>query len=335
MLTEFAFTPSVFDEDAHEDKDAWQDQLRELRAAMFPRTSAWPVIVSNLFAGSWASHIEPYVDQIQDHRAKKACRELMTGIHKMLVVRPDCGDWPNDDDAQWCREAIATGASEPIERIVSSTATKASAEDEFTIVRCLDEVTESGFWRGIESGASPRMVIAEQVDLLRKLCLHSQWVALVNPYGFGNEQDFAIELLTLALNRDPSFGAVHFELHSQQPDVTDANERAIRQQNVTGNMVGKIQPLLTGTNSVALYFWPKLLDRIIVAGNYTRESNGTQRKAVRWGVSMSHVAHGNDPAAAPTEWKLLPRERLNYWFMKYVDDNVTNKPPPASITAIT
>ena len=45
MLTEFAFTPSIFDEDAHDDKEAWRDQLKELGRNMFPRVSAWPVVV--------------------------------------------------------------------------------------------------------------------------------------------------------------------------------------------------------------------------------------------------------------------------------------------------
>ncbi|XZE18626.1 hypothetical protein SH449x_003923 [Pirellulaceae bacterium SH449] len=334
MLTEFAFTPSVFDENAHEDKDAWQDQLRELRSAMFPRTSAWPVVVSDLFSGSWSSHIEAYVGQISDHRAKKACRELMTGIQRMLVLRPDCREWPHDDDAQWCREAIAASSVEPIERIVSVPSTKNSSANEFTVVRSLDEVTEAGFWRGIDSDASPKMVIAEQVDLLRKLCLHSQWVAIVNPYGFGNEQDFALQLLTMALNRDPAFGPIHFELHSEDPDVNDTNERAIRRQNVANHMTRRIQPLLCRICTVELYFWPKLLDRILVAGHYTRESSGQKRKAARWGVSMSHVARGNEPNAAPTEWKLLRRERLTDWFMKYADDNALNKPRAIQIKAV-
>jgi hypothetical protein len=30
MLAEFAFTPSIFDETAHADSEAWREQLREL-----------------------------------------------------------------------------------------------------------------------------------------------------------------------------------------------------------------------------------------------------------------------------------------------------------------
>ncbi len=335
MLTEFAFTPSIFDEDAHEDKDAWREQLRELISAMFPRTSVWSVVVSNLYAGAWSSHVVPYVQKIQDHRAKKYCQALLTNMQRMLVIRPDCGDWPNEDDIAWCREAIAATAVEPIERIISVRSTKESSTDEFALIRSIDEVEDSGFWRGIDSDASPRMVIAEQVDLLRKLCLHSQWVALINPYGAGNEQDFTLRLLELAVQRNTKFGAIRFELHTQAPDVTDPTERAVRQRNVTDNMVRKIQPTLTGSHSVELYFWPRMLDRILVAGNFVKESNGNLRKSPRWGVSMSHIAHGTDLDAAPTEWKLLRRERLDAWFRAFASEDATDKPAPTLISPVT
>ena len=335
MLTEFAFTPSIFDEDAHDDKEAWRDQLRELIASMFPRTSVWPVVVSNLYAGSWSSHVVPHVERIQDHRAKQYCRDLLTNMRRMLVVRPECGEWPHEDDVAWCREAVATNQIEPIERIVSVQSTKDAMAAEWAFVRSIDEVQDSGFWRGIDSDASPRMVIAEQVNLLRKLCLHSEWVALINPYAFGNEQDFSLQLLDIALNRHLDFGSIRFELHAQAPDVVDPIERQERQDRVTNNMERQIRPKLTGTNAVELFYWPKLLDRILVAGNYVEDSDGNARKTPRWGVSMSHVAHGVDPDAPPTEWKLLRRERLDFWFRKFVAEDVVDRPMPITIHPVT
>lgn len=336
MLTEFALTPSIFDEEAHEDKEAWRDQLRELTSSMFPRTSVWPVVIADLYAGSWSTHVVPYVEKITDHRTKRCCQELLANIRRMLVVRPECGDWPSEDDSAWCREAIATSAVEPIDRIVSVRTTKESYVQEFAAVRCIEEVEDSGFWRGIDSDASPRMVIAEQVDLLRKLCLHSQWVAYINPYCFGNEQDFTLTLLVLALRRNTRFGPLHFELHAQSPDVSDTAEKARRQQKVTDNMVRQIEPKVTGSHCVELYFWPKrMLDRILVTGTFVRESSGKQRKSPRWGVSMSHVAHGSDPNATPTEWRLLRRERLDAWFRQFVAEDVMDKPKPIIITSVT
>ena len=53
MLSEFALTPSIFDEEAQPDADLWREQLDRLLSNMFPNVSAWPVMVSNLHSGSW------------------------------------------------------------------------------------------------------------------------------------------------------------------------------------------------------------------------------------------------------------------------------------------
>lgn len=331
MLTEFAFTPSIFDETVHDDKDAWGEQLRELTSALFPRTSVWPIVISDLYNGSWSQHILPFIEKINDHRAKRYCQGLVTNMHRILVDRPECGEWPSDDDTAWCREIIATHAFEPIDRIITIRKTKDSPCNDFSIVRCIDEVEDAGFWHDINADASPRMVIAEQVQLLRKLCLHSDWVALINPYGFGNEQDFTVQLIALAMQRSTTFGKLQIEIHANEPDETDPVERARKQQNVTNNMVRLVTPKVTMGNVTELYFWPRLLDRIIVAGNFVKQSDGIMRKSPRWGVSMSHVAHGSEPDAIPTEWKLLRREALDRWFREYVAENVVDKPPPVRI----
>jgi len=331
MLHEFAFTPAIFDEDAHDDKEAWGEQLRELTAALFPRTSVWPIVISDLYNGSWSSHIFPYVENIADHRARKYCQGLLINMQRILVLRPDCGEWPNDNDAAWCREAVATNAFEPIDRIVTVRKTKDSLADASSIVRCIDEVEDGGFWRDINSDASPRMVVSEQVQVLRKLCLHSEWVAFINPYGFGHEQDFTIQLTELAMKRNRLFGNLTIELHVNEPEDRDPIERARKQQNVIGDMVRRITPKVTPGNTAELYFWPKLLDRIIVAGNYVKQSGGSMRKSPRWGVSMSHVARGNEPDAAPTEWKLLRREALDRWFRQCVAENASHKPNPTIV----
>ena len=46
MLTEFALTPSIFDETMHPAADDWQEQLRELGTNMFPKVAASPVMMS-------------------------------------------------------------------------------------------------------------------------------------------------------------------------------------------------------------------------------------------------------------------------------------------------
>ncbi len=319
MLTEFAFTPSIFDEDAHDDKEAWRDQLKELGRNMFPRVSAWPVIVSDLYDGSWSQTATDVVNSIKDHKAKELCERILKNMRKVLVKRPVCGDWPVEELA-WAREAVASHSMEAIERIVADSRTKTDVRQEFTMIRSLAEVEERGFWRGIVSDASPRMIIKDQVKLLKKIWMHSEWVALINPYCCGSEQDFALELIQCTFGRLPTFGIPLFEIHGQ------GDKTAV-------NIVSQIRSRLSPGQIVKIYNWPKLLDRLVLAGTFSFESDGTKKKHVRWGVSMSHVAHGNAPNAPPTEWKLLRDERLDYWNHLYVSEDAESKPTPTSITA--
>jgi len=318
MLTEFAFTPSIFDEDAHSDKEAWRDQLKELGRNMFPRVSAWPVLVSDLYAGSWSQIAEQTVKAIKDQRARILCEGILKNMLKTLVTRPACGDWP-DEDVAWGREAIASHHIEPIERIVTNSSTKTIVLEEFRLIRSLDEVEDGGFWRGIVSDASPRMIITEQIDLLKKLWMHSEWIALINPFSCGSEQEFALALITVALGRDTCFGTPKFELHSQD------DKKWV-------NIEAQIRDRLSHGQTVSIHHWPKLLDRMVIAGTFSLESDGTKLKNARWGVSMSHVAHGTEPNAPLTEWKLLRPEPLDYWFRKYVKEDAADKPTPNSVT---
>jgi hypothetical protein len=334
MLTEFAFTPSIFDEDAHEDKEAWRDQLKELGRNMFPRVSAWPVVVSDLYGGSWNQVADQTVKAIKDQRARFLCEGILQNMRKTLVPRPVCGDWP-DEDVAWGREAIASNSTESIERIVANSVTKTALTKEYSLIRSLNEVEEGGFWRGIAADASPKMIIADQVQLLRKLCLHSEWVGLINPHTSTNESDFALELVRTAFDRPADFAAVKFELHTQAPrNCVDEADRQERLRRVTHNVTRQVRGKLRDAQSVDLYFWPKLLDRLLIAGTYSVDSQGNKQKSPRWGVSMNHVARGSDADAAPTEWKLLRREQLDYWFRRYVVEDATEKPAPTTITPV-
>lgn len=330
MLSEFAFTPSIFDETAHEDVDAWCDQLRKLIANMFPETSAWPIVVSNLFEGAWSSQIIPLVSEIKDPKARRLCQGLATQMKRILVLRPICGAWP-DSDTAWCQEAISASQIEAIERIVSTRSTKAAMPQPQSTIRSIDEVIDRGFWAGIEPGASPRMVIADQIGLLRKICLHSQWLALINPYGFSSERDFGIKLMQASLNRNASYGRLDFEFHFQALDISDPAERTRRQQNLTTGLTQSIQPFRNKLQSVNLVIWPKLRERLLIAGVYSELSNGTRCKSPRWGVSMNHVAHQGDDAEDYTEWKLLKGERVGYWFRRYISEDAASQPPPVAL----
>ena len=324
MLTEFAFTPAIFDASAHEDRTAWIMQLMKLGSTMFPDTAAWPVVVSDLYEGSWFYEAEKVVGTIEDQTARILCKSILTKIKQRLVTRPICGEWPMDDVA-WGREAIASHRTEPIERIVSCVATKTSLVDEFPQFRSLNEAQDAGFWSGIDVDASPQMAIADQIALLRKICLHSQWIALINPYAFGQEQDFVLELVASVGSLPNAFGTLDIEVHAKERDDEEANIR------VLNHMERQLARKLGAGQSVFLYVWPQQLDRIIVAGAYTTVSGGQRRKQPRWGVHLGHVAHGVE-RDTKTEWKLLRKESVDHWFRTFAAEDALDKPRAVEVS---
>lgn len=328
MLAEFSFTPSIFDESVQADRELWRDQLRELGANMFPRTAAWPVMVSNLYEGSWHSVVLTVVKGIEDQKARILCEKLLEKVTETLVHRPARGDWPGDDAVMWGREAISSHGREPIERILACKPAHEVLASECKIIRCLDEVQDGGFWKDVSSTWSQPMTITEQIQTLRKLCVHSGFLCLVTPHiggGGGDETDFAIDLIRSTLSRPSGYPLGEIEIHTEAPDKPHSSDYPTRLANLTHNITMGLRTALSPGQKLRLVMWPKLLDRYAIAGVYTELSAGTRTRSPRWGISMQHIARKADEnnPKPPTPWSLLTRGQLIDEFDRYCKAGVS------------
>jgi len=323
MLAEFALTPSIFEEEAHPDPDVWRDQLRELGHGMFPRGDAWPIMVSNLYEGSWHVLALQIVKAIKDQRARQLCQGILDNAAKTLVPRPAIDpDWPSDELA-WGREAIASNGVAPIDRIIASSKAHEVLLKECRFIRCIDEVLSSGFWRGPWENSSPPMRILDQVQTLRKLCIHSDFLCLLTPHIYGgsdDETDFAIEVIRSTFARPVGFHAPEIEIHTEafEPNPTAA-DFAPKLARLVNAITQCLRAVLAKGQLVRLVIWPKLLERLMIAGVHTQAPDGSTQRSPRWGISMNHIARKPDERKADffTEWKLLKRDSLGRWFDQY------------------
>jgi hypothetical protein len=322
MLAEFALTPSIFDEAAHTDPDIWRDQLRELGSNMFPRTAAWPIMISNLYAGSWHNVALTIAKAIKDHRARVLCEDLLRNAASTLVHRPALGDWPGEDSIMWGREAIASHVNEPIERILACKPAHDVLSQECRFIWSIEQVQEPQFWQDVGSPWSQTMKIGNQVDSLRKLCVHSEFLCLVTPHisgGNDDETDFALALIKSTLRRPAEYQAVEIEVHTEAPEKPASADYPQRLRNIVQNVSLSLRSALAVGQKVRLTLWPKLLDRYIIAGVYTELSDGSRARSPRWGVSMQHIARKSDDREAkpPTPWSLLTKRQLTDEFDRY------------------
>ena len=259
MLTEFALTPSIFDDEAHPDPGAWHEHIRELGLNMFPRVSAWPVMVCNLFDGGWHAVAFQTISRIKDAKLRTMCEDLLrraadacpTATLSRLAHRRN----------RMGAEALASHAIEPIERIVATDATRGAIAAEGGSVRSIEEVLDGGFWHGVSAEATPEMRIADQIRALHKICLHADFLCLVtkNIYG-GNddETDFAVALITATLTRPPGFAVPDIEIHTEGPRDPSTHDYATRVKTLAANIVRSLTSALQPGQQVRLVIWPRL-----------------------------------------------------------------------------
>ncbi len=327
MLAEFALTPSIFDESAHSDQEEWREQLRELGSTMFPRTAAWPVMISNLYEGSWENEALTLMKSIKDQKARLLCSDILTNIAKTMVLRPACGEWPGDDPTAWAEEALASHDDFPMDRIIACKASYESLRSKSRSIRCIDEVQDSGFWKDVESSWSQTMKINDQILSLRKLCVHSGFVGLITPHIYGggdDETDFAIELIKSSFDRPKAYGPVEIEIHTEGPKDPTSCDYEARLNNVVNGIAIAFRRVLNPGQMVRLIVWPKLLDRYLIAGVHTELLDGTRVRSPRWGVSMQHVARKSDERVTkpPTQWSLFTSKQLSDEFDRYCKSGV-------------
>lgn len=322
MIGEFAFTPSVFDETAHPDAALWSEQLRELGNAMFPKTAAWPVMVADLYDGSWMHTATSAAKAVTGGSTRILCEKLLSNISKTLVYRPIAGvNWPADDLA-WGREALASHAIEAIDRIVSCREVQDILAHEGHPVRCIDEVHADGCWSDINSQWPQELRLASQIQAVRKLTLHAEFICLITPHvraESGDETDFVLKLIQAAFRRPDGYRSVEIEVHVEGPEQPANSDFALRLGNAVSNKQAAIRSVLRNDESVRLVLWPKFVDRYLIAGVYTETSNGTRMRSPRWGIAMQHIARKSDDREAkpPTSWSVLPNSQLGDVFARY------------------
>lgn len=323
MLAEFALTPSVFDEGHNLDRNAWHDWLRELGNGMFPRTAPSPVLVSDLYDGSWNAVTRRIVDSLTDSRSRDLCLKLFKKIEDRLVRRPATSDeWPDDPGIAWAKEAIASNVLEPIDRIIVCSESIKRLQGRNTGLRALEEAADSGFWCDVASQWSQEMELNSQILALRKLTLYSEFLCIINPYihnAVENEGQFASAVLESVYNRPKEFSAIcDIEVHTEGASEPQGKEFAERQKRRSNAVADSFRKKLIGSQSFKLFFWPSFLDRYVIGGRYTSTSLGIRLRSPKWGIAMPHIAGSStDRTALPTQWSLLSNVQLGRIFDAY------------------
>lgn len=325
MLTEIAITPQVFDPTANLG-GSWRENLRELGRLLSPYMgNACPMLVADLQNGGWLAATAERVKQIEDHRSRTLAENILQRVAEIRVRWPSWRE-PANSEQDWIGEAMRCHHAQPLETIITTKSAAAETSVAADSLESLEDACKPGRWEDVQVNRLVALNLADQMCLLRPLCLHAGFLSFVSPYLFGIEDDetgFAVELIRLAEGRPEGFPSLSIDIH------TKADEGSPEQ--ALSNRVSNLQARLVAARRnarIRLFFWSDALERVLLAGNASGEHFGA-----RWGVSMTHVARRRDQDHRDmATWSLLARKARSYWFARLYGTDTEGRLLRAPIT---
>jgi hypothetical protein len=274
-------------------------------------------------SNEWLAVVAKNVATIKRTSYQRPAMDLFDRIKRdHLVFRPIYGEIRAvAEETQWVQEAMQPTSSFPIDKIVTSwqglNVCRKCAPDAIG----LNDLDGHSFWQDVITSLSPAPSISEQIEALRPIWLHGQFLAVVLPYGLGNEADWFFALANSALKRPSGFGVPLIELHvSGDGNPAEWKSQGASHQAIRSFIQRAKQALPTGAE-IRLYVRAikprepvkqQFIARRLFAGNQVNVGTGTPEMRIRWGISLEHVAHiGETPSQAPPTFTLLPRQQAD------------------------
>lgn len=298
MLTEFGLTPQIFD--ANTADANWRKHLLGLAHGIFPRdrTQPVPVIVANFQAGRWFAEAVSIIKGIRSMEKRIDAEKLLTKLKDIVVDRPAVGTLPTSE-AKWLEEAFASHRTAPFTRLLATNGASNGMTDPGEILRRFAEVDIEEFRDGLlPSHEEVRPVLGEQIKALSSLCLHASFLAFASPYmrdDRGDDLAFTVGLMRQAICRPKSFSRpVVLDVHTEARSSPGSSDFATVLEREADHIWGKLPAEIRGTGVVRLFMWPRLFERVLIAGTSARCDKGQLRLRARWAVKFSHVARPSD-----------------------------------------
>jgi len=287
MLTEIALTPQVFSKGGKE-ATAWRGSLEFLGAFLANDAICSVLCVSGLDAVpgycGWEFCTAAMIMQIKDEPTRLLAQKVFEQLNKLLVNR-DAGDPPSpESENDWLKEACRSHKVDfPIDQIICSESTECPCDIPIVGIlslvgsECLSDCSQA---KSVEGPFN------DQIDMLRPVIRHSQFLDLVLP-RVNELYDGAVEAIVKLAADLPSFGgksrkiAIHTEM-SSAGDPNSVIAEATRKLSLDNyNLEVLVYPRQEGSLGI---------ERRLIGGRLGQNNGSKARiRGARWGVHFSHL----------------------------------------------
>lgn len=312
MLAEFIITPDVFSAS----DDILRGRLSELRQVLLPRGSTPKFVICQLGSDTWQTAVGGKIAAIRNPELRSDAKALFEKlVAEVSVVRPLSKSETPISEIEWISVGEQSSRQVALDGIVTSESTSKTG-----LVLSAEQFVSDEY---CDRFRNPRFVARteeSQITSLRTICLHSDWMILRLPQIRGGVDDEIVTLkqvLKLASARLPGQTNCSVEIHvCRQEKIPDDRLKSSVENELSG--------FLNNLADVEVKLFPAKAfnDRQVFAGEWAPMPNEQRLRRVRWLVTMTHVAIGNqrESSPEPCTWSLFDRKSAHAR-LKQIDES--------------
>lgn len=260
MLSEFALSPAVFRLASYESNSVAEVCLGVMRGPLLE-----DCVVRDLHQGQWSERL--YQERALLHpRAKELLKKLRAQKRLVHYQSAEC-DCP-DEDQGWEAEAIRSHASDPLNGLIFSRASKETQHAANPAITCPERLATTSFWTNRPCSLRIPRSMSEYIPLLEPIFRHSNFIAFMDPHLDPSEaryKDFLHLLAHPILKHRTHRPKV--EIH-RVAWLGNGQDKTPRSAEIENMLRGSWSPTL-GANGlgVEVFLWDDMHDRYVCSSH--------------------------------------------------------------------
>ena len=259
LFSEYAVTPDVFNLACYNSRDLWETQIRQLQ-----QTFLTEGIVRDLRNGEWQQFLS-------GNAWDRLVRNFLKNLHingRLVPSNPELSQAPQTD-REWCKEALASHDTTPLNGIIVSDAIERTYRKN-SLVSTVNKLLFPNvkWWSPADSSLRLKRTITDYKDALKLILRHAKSIMFIDPYIDPEQSNYAdfIQLLEAAGNRPPQLPQPFVEIHRKSLRGSGRNAPVWDQQNMENTFRNKFEPILSQSNlTVTVFVWDDFHDRYLIS----------------------------------------------------------------------
>ena len=189
--------------------------------------------------------------------------------HRLVPSNPELSQAPQTD-REWCKEALASHDTTPLNGIIVSDAIERTYRKNQLVesVNKLSYPNKAKWWSPADSSLRLKRTIEDYKDALKLILTHANSIMFIDPYIDPEQRNYAdfIQLLEAIDNRPSQSPRPLVEIHRKSLRGSGKNASLWNQQDMENTFRNKFGPaLLQSSLEVKVFAWDDFHDRYLIS----------------------------------------------------------------------